>query len=863
MGLRGTASVHGGRWSVPHLLRAAVVCVLAAGSAPAAAQSARPADSVTVSAGAEYASPPLSTSLVGSSYRDLWAAPIRVEVLDPDREKGGLNFLRLGGGRQTTSVRFTDSKGREYVFRSVNKYPLRTEDAELSGSLGGRVLADQVSSMVPAAPLVAARLAEAAGVLHARPRLVVMPDHPGLGEARESFSGMLGTFEEHPDEVDDDTPGFGGFERVAGSESFLENLTEDPRHRVDARAYLMARLLDLVLGDWDRHDDQWRWARESFGELRVWKPIARDRDYALSDYDGLLIRLARSMFPSAGRFTPDLDQVDGLIRSSRALDARLLAELDRSAWDSVVVELQHRLTDDEIRAAVETLPAPYLALRGEAFVETLRARRDALPTAVNAFYNSVAQVAEIHGTEGDERALIHRAPDGRVLVRVESEFEGWQGTLFQREFRPEETREIRIFLEAGNDVATVEGAAGRGILVRIIGGDGDDVLTDGSGVTRRGIWTTLHDDGDRDRLRGNATTAIDRRTFVAPEFADDGPFDSEVPDYGRVRSYRPVVDYSTTRGLILGAGVTIINRAFRQDPYRTRLDLSARVAPKWPGFAVGLLGEKRSANPIWRAEFRADASSLDAFRFYGFGNETTATLSSATYLVRPDIFSGSAMLYRRLPAGFEAGAGPVARYIRYRAAEGSPFRTLHPGSGPKLMYGGLAVSLAREMSAFGSGPLQMGAFLSASAFPVVSDRRDAFGSLGATWIAATPITDDIRGRLRVGGRYAWGPYPVASAAFLGGRETLRGYPEWRFAGDGMVHASLESFVTLGRLDVIINWNVDAFGFYDVGRVFLAGEDSNDWHGAPGAGLAFTAFDYTLAISYAHGPDPRVYLDLGF
>ncbi len=39
---------------------------------------------------------------------------------------------------------------------------------------------------------------------------------------------------------------------------------------VDARAYLRARLMDVLIGDWDRHLEQWRWARyENDGERGI------------------------------------------------------------------------------------------------------------------------------------------------------------------------------------------------------------------------------------------------------------------------------------------------------------------------------------------------------------------------------------------------------------------------------------------------------------------------------------------------------------------------------------------------------------------------------------------------------------------
>ena len=121
---------------------------------------------------------------------------------------------------------------------------------------------DRINAIAKSAgALVVAPILEALGVLHAEPRLVVMPrDSARLGQFAAEFGGMLGTIEERPEESDEGT-GFGGAADIISTEKLLEELRESPNDRVDARAYLAARLTDIYLGDWDRHADQWRWAR--------------------------------------------------------------------------------------------------------------------------------------------------------------------------------------------------------------------------------------------------------------------------------------------------------------------------------------------------------------------------------------------------------------------------------------------------------------------------------------------------------------------------------------------------------------------------------------------------------------------------
>ena len=124
-----------------------------------------------------------------------------------------------------------------------------------------------------------------------------------------------------------------------------KRLDKDPSVRVDARQFLLTRLTDVFLGDWDRHRDQWRWALlEEDGQER-WIPIPRDRDQAFVRFDGLLLKLVRRHVPQLLDFGPEYGPILGATWNGRDLDRRLLAELEQPVWDSVARVLQSRLSD--------------------------------------------------------------------------------------------------------------------------------------------------------------------------------------------------------------------------------------------------------------------------------------------------------------------------------------------------------------------------------------------------------------------------------------------------------------------------------------------------------------------------------------
>jgi hypothetical protein len=171
---------------------------------------------------------------------------------------------------------------------------------DFQGYLADDVVQDQLSSAHPGAPLMVPPLAEAAGVIHNVPRLVILPDDPALSEFREVFAGRLGTFEQFPTPASDQYAGFNGATEILSSVDLWQRILADPSVRVDVKAFLRARLLDFFLGDWDRHARQWRWAK--LPGMPGWQPIPEDRDMAFVNYDGLLLTLFRPFRPTLVAF---------------------------------------------------------------------------------------------------------------------------------------------------------------------------------------------------------------------------------------------------------------------------------------------------------------------------------------------------------------------------------------------------------------------------------------------------------------------------------------------------------------------------------------------------------------------------------
>jgi hypothetical protein len=805
-------------------------------------------DSVTVVPGVRYAAGPLHRFLLGSGYRRLWTTPMRVELLDLGTFAGGLTPVGLGGGRQTRSLRLEGADGREYAFRSIDKDPSAILPAELRETLVDAVVQDQIGSAYPVGALAVAPILDAVGVLHAEPRLVVLPDDPRLGEFRREFAGLVGFIEERPDEGDSELASFAGATSVVGTEQLLERVEEE-LEVVDARAFLAARLTDLFLGDWDRHADQWRWARFGARAEDAWKPIPRDRDQAFVRMDGLLLVVARQYYPQFVRFGEDYPRMVGLTWNGRDLDRRLLAELAWPVWDSVATALARAISDAVIDRAVAALPDEIESLDGTDLRRRLRARRDDIPAAARGFYRQLASEVDIHTTDASEVADVHRVTDQAVDVVVTARDER-RGTVevFRRRFLVGETGEIRVLLHGGADSMRVHGSANPPIAVRVVGGGGDDLLVDESGTAR------LYDTERGDVFVRAPGTGVDTRDFEPPPVSPS-PLNRDWGDQLRTLLW---LSASPDVGLLAGVGVERYDFAFRTVPWASRLRVRAGWAPTARTYRVeaSLRAHFENSSVFWQVD--GLASGLEINRFHGFGNETALTRPDGDYRIDQSLYRFRAGIALRRP-GISVRAGPTLQYARterqpaWLAGSELPY-----GMGPfgQLGIGGELLFDGRDRERTPTSGLM--AQLDGAVFPGIWDVTSPFAKGSGRLAAYLSPWGQLRPTLavRVGGEKVLGRYPFHEAAFLGDAETVRLGRQQRYAGEALVHANTELRLKLGRTLILLPVDVGVFGLWDVGRVWYEGERSDRWHDAWGGGpwLAFLKPENLISLGFVHSRD---------
>ena len=817
---------------VAELTRLAVVLGVMA-AAPAAlgaqepAQLPAPGDTIRTAPGPHYAAGALHRAFFGTEYRALWTTPVTVPALDLAHVAGGLTPTTAGGRFQTKSLRFRGADGYAYGFRSVDKDPAILPP-ELSGTFIEDLVRDQTSAQHPYAPGVTGPLMEAVGIPHTDPQLVVLPDDPGLGEFREEFRGIIGYFERRAT-IEPGRPGFAGALEIIESDELLARTERGPADRVDARAFLNARLFDLVIGDWDRHRGQWTWARRTPEAPYQWIPIPEDRDQAFARFDGFLLGVARLATPFIMNYGERYGSVFGATWNGRDLDRRYLTELDRPVWDSVAASLAARLTDSVITAAVQTLPPQAYALDGARLARTLTARRDALGPYARQVYDLLMAEATLHATDAAEQVTIDRHADGRVEVTV-AERGRTASPYLHRVFDPAATHDLRLFLHGGADQVVIRGRS-RAITLRVVGG-GHATVVDSSGDGHVRFYAT----GD-DRAVGPAPTHVDTRADAGPP--PPRPYD-DYRDWGSFWMPSWWGSFGPDLGAFVGGGFARTDYGFRKYPYASRLQVRAG----WSfGAATGRAdfdAVVHRENSRARTTLYVRASGIEIVKYHGLGNEIVLSGADDFYRVRQQQYLFMPGLVYPLGRHGEIGLGASVEFVKTREGDGRIVDVTAPyGSGEWGQVGG-RLRLAwdsRDQPGYATRGLY--AAVTGGIAPPVWDVDSTYGYVeGAvsTYLTAPSAPFRPTLALRAGGKQVWGPYPFFAAAFIGDAGSVRLGRQNRFGGDAAVYGNAELRLRLTRFFFILPGDLGIFGLADAGRVFLDGESSDQWHSSFGGGL---------------------------
>ncbi len=828
---------------------------------------------------------PIHEFLLGSHYRDLYREKYPFPVLDLSTFNGGVMPVKQGGGNQTNSLRVRDSVGRDFVFRGMTKDVSRFLPFPFNKMVAAKYLVeDNFLSTHPFAPLAIPSLADAIQVYHTDPRLYYVPVQPALGNYNSIFGGTLCLVEERPSGKKwKQADFFGHPDEIIGTPDVVENILKSNDNKVDEEWALRTRLLDFIIGDWDRHDDQWTWARiKDENDKNLYRPIPRDRDQAFSRYDGFIPAVAAQTLPFLRQlqtYGPDMPNMKWTTWSARLFDHTFLNELSWEQWEAQIKFIQQQLSDEDIEGAFKSWPEKAQEISAPGLIKGLKARRNNLMRIARKHYEFLAQSVDIIGTEEKERFEVERLNDHQTKITVyEITKKGRpKQRVYERTFDNAFTKSINLYGNGDDDEFILTGDVRKGITVRLIGGLGKDEFLDKSFVKRGSKKTLVFDDLRKNEVIPSKETKDKRTSDYGYNLYDRRGYDSQ---YDIVMPL-PILGFNPDDGVLAGASFNIINYGFKKDPYSANQQVGGSYAFETNAFKLNYRGD--FIGTFNKFDFLLEAryhGPTYAFNFATIGNNSKRIVDN------PDFYRVRQSSIRLYPA------------IKKRTGGNSGYFSL----GPVLETSEIQQTPGRFISIYGLAEdkdIFDRKYYAGAQFDFNYNNVDNFFSphrgvrfyTAFNWTANVKEEDKKFTSLRyhlafyksvdrkenvilasqLGGGVNFGTgYEFFQMPTIGGQLGLRGYRTERFYGETTFFQNTDLRVRLlSSYNPVVPLTVGVFGSFDYGRVWLDDDPSENWHYSYGGGIWISPVD---ALVFSIGTfipkedfeeSPRVVFRLGF
>ena len=806
--------------------------------------------------------------MMGDNYRALWKAQVELPVFDIGYEMGGLQIIKRGGGQQTRSVRLEAQNGKQYVLRSVNKYVEKALGEELRNTIAEAVVQDGISSSHPYAAVTIPLMAKAAGVMHTNPRIVWVPDDPRLGIYRNDLANNVFLFEERPDGDWSDEACFEYAEDIISTPSMIKKTQNEHDQIVDQEAVLKARLFDILINDWDRHDDQWRWAKFKDGGTKYYRPVPRDRDQTYFLNEGPVMWLVRQDFimPKFQGFDHEIKNVKGLGFNARYFDRAFLNEPELPTWLEIGKRLELALTDSVIHEAVMQLPPEIYELSGKEIEAKLISRRAQIPEYAAKYYRFLAKEVDVVGTNERDLFRVTRLENGNTEVQVfalSNKKGRIREQLYAREFKANETKEIRLYGLEDKDRFEIEGQAKKAIKVRVIGGKNNDTVIDKSSIRGPGKSVWVYDRSDKKNYiqKGKET-----KVLLSKE--------KSIDDYNR-KQYKydramPLIGagFNVDDGFLIGAGINIKRYNFRDSISHK---ITGKLAFATGAFSIDYHALFAVASRFFDVELDASlAIPRNVDNFFGLGNQSKRiTDDKSYYRVRYSYAYANPWLQHTVSNKLSYKFGAFYQYFEMtdtndRFIGDQKLNGIDSLAYQQHHFSGLSAALEIDTRNSKVVP-QRGMFFytEAQGFYGLNEKSKNFIRLSSDLRFYLSFRQDPRFVFifRFGGALNFGTYEFYHANTLGGKTNLRGFVSRRFAGDHSFYQNTEIRIKLFNLkSFVMNGQLGLFLFNDVGRVWYSDEVSQRWHDGYGAGIWLTPFEFTaLTFNYQRSYEDNMFV----
>lgn len=809
----------------------------------------------TTVAGKQYYTSNLHQALWGRHYRKEWKTPAIFKLVMLDTLAGGISPYQAVGGRQSKSLRLKDVNGREYVLRSIDKTFENALPEILKGSFIAGIANDQVSIAHPYSALTIAPMAEAAAILHTNPLIIFLPKQDRLGEFNTEYGDALYLFEQRPDGNWTNAANFDNSVNIIGTDNLLEVLEKDNDVKVDQLLYIRSRIFDMFIGDWGRHEDQWRWAAKKEDGGIIYKPIPRDRDQAYTKFDGILTGIFKGL--ASGKFQSfgaNIKNVKKFNFAAKHLDRRMANEMTQQQWISLATEIQQALTDNVIESAIHQLPAEIFPISGNKIISNLKERRNKLVDYARAYYLFLAKEVDIPGSKGNEKFEIKRNEDGSTgvnIYKITNQGKTKEQPFYSRIFYSSETKEIRLYGLGAPDVYEITGDADKAIKIRLIGGPDKDEYKDLSRINGLSHTIKIYDNPGNNIIKGRETSVSLSKDSIINQYKYD--------EFRYNKSgLRPLLFYDNDDHVFAGLEFGGTKFKWRKEPFAFNQKLNVKYSFSEKAFSATYQATFTDVIKKWDLNLYTNYDFVRWLNFYGLGNKTikpdTAVefnrLRTKEYIARTG-FSNRIGRYHKISLGGFYQTVQVINDTTFNkglvAFTGNLYKN-RQFAGAEIEYSFLKVNDSLL-------PTKGFGFSANISYTDNVQNSNNFIRYEGVAQAFLPITKTVGLYLKAGAATLSGNPEFYQYNFIGGGKTLRGYRRSRFFGKTTAYSQNEIRWVKNVKSYLYNGKFGLLALYDVGRVWMPGEKSNTWHSGVGGGIILTPYNrITVAAGYAYSTE---------
>ena len=795
----------------------------------------------------------------GKNYRKEWATPVHLKVFRINKEMGGFTIKKLGGGKQTKSLKLKDKNGKDWALRTVDKDPEGVVPPALIGTAAQELVQDMTSAQHPYGAGIVPALAKAINVAHATPIYYFVPDDPALGIYRQVFANKVCILEQ-----DDPTPDGTDTKSTA---KVINKVLGDSKNHVDQEAVLRARLLDMLIGDWDRHLDQWKFGTADTGVGKLYYPVPRDRDQSFFNSDGLLVKAAVIIaLPYLQGFKKKYPDIKGFNWEARDFDRSFMNNLDRKKWENIIAQFQDNINDSVIKLAVKRLPPEIYKLDSAEMVGKLISRKNLLTKAGMKYYKFLSKEVNVVGSNKNEYfSLSNSGKDLLINVYKRKKDNDSSSLMYSRIFTAKDTKYINLYGLNGDDIFHVAPGTKSPIKLRIIGGGGVDTFQI-SGNIRNKIYDYLPgnnviQEGNRTRNKISASPYVNRYDFTNFKYNE-----KQIPLLN--------AGWNAEDKLLIGTGFSIKTYDFRKAPFSTYNKLAFLISPfssaiqtEYTGIFNQIAGNNdmvihgRFFNPVLS-------------NFYGLGNNTVNDQKTQEFnRVRYRFIDGEVLLRKRFyndlvqfyigPSfyhywnNYDDNIGKVLQNPARLGLDSLQIYTKKSYAGGKM-----AISINNLNSELLPTRGVIWNTVFTSLYGLNKSSND-ITKLTSDLSVHASLSDPAKlvAILRFGGGHIFSDnYEYFQALTLGSNNYLRGFRKNRFAGQSYLYQTTELRIKL--FESKSYWVPGPVGlvvFHEVGRVWVKNEVSRKWHHDYGGGIYFSPFNFAIiSATVAHSTEENLF-----